>query len=83
MTTTNTIAFEINNGRTLTLTQEKFDGAVTVSHVKPNGEVDMEWPYAPRKISPDQFVMLMNLYSYIMDNDVRNDFVNPYGKNKE
>ena len=28
-------------------------------------------------------VMLVNYYKYIKDNDIKNDFVNPSGKNKE
>lgn len=35
------------------------------------------------EISAGDFVMLINLYRYIKDNDIQNDFINPYGKNKE
>ena len=35
------------------------------------------------EISAGDFVMLINLYKYIKDNDIQNDFINPYGKNKE
>jgi hypothetical protein len=27
--------------------------------------------------------MLLNLYRYIKDNDIQNDFINPNGANKE
>lgn len=35
------------------------------------------------EISVGDFVMLINLYRYIKENDIQNDFINPYGKNKE
>lgn len=35
------------------------------------------------EISAGDFVMLINLYRYIKENDIQNDFINPYGKNKE
>ena len=28
-------------------------------------------------------VMLINLYRYVINNDIQNDFINPNGKNKE
>lgn len=35
------------------------------------------------EISAGDFVMLINWYKYIKGNDIQNDFINPYGKNKE
>ena len=35
------------------------------------------------EISAGDFVMLINWYRYIKDNDIQNDFINPHGKNKE
>lgn len=35
------------------------------------------------EISAGDFVMLINWYRYIKDNDVQNDFINPYGNTKE
>lgn len=35
------------------------------------------------EISAGDFVMLINLYKYIKDNDIQNDFINYHGKNKE
>ena len=35
------------------------------------------------EISAGDFVMLINWYKYIKDNDIKNDFINPHGKNKE
>ena len=52
------IAFEVNNGGTLALTQEKHDGAVRVEVRFTDGD--------GRKfaISAGDFVMLMNYYQY-------------------
>ena len=35
------------------------------------------------EISAGDSVMLINLYKYIKDNDIQNDFINYHGKNKE
>ena len=35
------------------------------------------------EISAGDFVMLINWYKHIKGNDIQNDFINPYGKNKE
>lgn len=69
------ITFDVNNQRKLEFTQEKHDGNVIVNGIDHNGNVDRT-----RTISNGQFVMLYNLYVYILDNDIKNDFVNPYGK---
>lgn len=52
--------------------QKDHDGTVIVSSA---GREDY--------ISNGDMVMLMNLYRYIKDNDIQNDFINPYRKNKE
>ncbi len=67
------ITFDINNNTTLTFEQEKHDGNVFVKSDKDIKDI----------ITPGDFVMLLNLYSYIKDNDIQNDFINPYGKNTE
>lgn len=66
------LSFNTNNNRKLTVSQSVHDGNVTVTR----GNV-ME------TITAGDFVMLLNLYSYIVDNDIQNDFINPYGKNAE
>ncbi len=66
------ITFNINNNRKLTIAQSVHDGNVTLTR----GNV-ME------TITAEDFVMLLNLYSYIKDNDIQNDFINPHGKNTE
>ena len=68
----NMITFNANNNKQLTVSQSVHDGDVTVTR----GNV-ME------TITAGDFVMLLNLYSYIVDNDIQNDFINPYGKNEK
>lgn len=82
------IGFELNNQLMGSVTQRKYDQEVTYTVYKtvkdcedtvcPMQEVDRV-----RTIPIGQFVMLLNLYAYIIDNDIQNDFINPYGKNKE
>ena len=71
------ITFDVNNGQTLQFAQSSHDGLVMVSRKQPNGKTE-----AAELIPPGQFVMLWNLYRYIMDNNVRNDFINPNGRNE-
>lgn len=66
------LSFNTNNNRKLTVSQSVHDGSITVTR----GNV-ME------TITAGDFVMLLNLYSYIMDNDIQNDFINPHGNNTE
>ena len=56
----------------LTLEQQEQDGAIDVTHY---GE--------KYTISPADMVMLLNLYQYIKERDIYNDFINPSGKNRE
>lgn len=72
------INFKVNNGDTLVLTQENNDGKVNVARTDRKGNIDYQYD-----ISAGDFTMLLALYRYIKDNDIRNDFINPYGKNKE
>ena len=70
-TTRGLLEFNTNNGRTLYLHQYAPDGNVIVTgadnaYVIPNGD----------------FVMLLNLYRYVKDGDIQNDFINPNGKNR-
>lgn len=69
------ISFDINNGRRLELVQRKHDSDVYIhkfcGDVKEYGNT----------IPAGDMVMLINLYFYIMDNDIQNDFINPYGSN--
>lgn len=67
------LSFNVNNNNKLTVSQSVHDGNVIVTHGNGNTEI----------ITAGDFVMLLNLYTYIKDNDIQNDFINPYGKNKE
>lgn len=68
--------YDVNNGGTLELVQRGHDGTVMImgtnSHLSktqyiPNGDM----------------VMLINLYRYVKDHDIQNDFINPNGKNHD
>lgn len=65
--------FNVNNKRIMEVTQAKNDGEVKISI---NGD-------ELATISTGDFVMLINLYQYIKNNDIQNDFINPYGKNRD
>ena len=71
------LTYDVNNGQTLILTQEKHDGDVTL--VRGDGGIRIP----ERTIPPGDMVMLLNLYRYIKDHDIQNDFINPFGRNKE
>lgn len=68
------LTYDVNNGGTLELIQRGHDGTVLI---------------ADDSMSKTEFipacdmVMLINLYRYVKDNDVQNDFINPNGKNHE
>lgn len=71
------IEIEVNNGQTLFLTQVSKDGDVVLHRW------DGETMQFERLIQAGNMVMLLNLYRYVKDNDIHNDFINPDGKNKE
>lgn len=71
------IILEVNNGGTLFLTQVSRDGDTMLS--KYDGD-RMTYETA---IPAGDMVMLLNLYRYVKENDIQNDFINPYGKNRE
>lgn len=71
----NKITFDINNQQVLELMQPEHDDRVFVTRVRPNGSYENTYT-----ISNGEFVMLLNLYRYIKENDIQNDFINPYGK---
>ena len=75
------LSYDVNNAQTLTLSQERHDGPVTVEITNPKGVVE----YAGDRytIQPGDMVMLLNLYRHIKDCDIRNDFINPYGRTEE
>lgn len=67
------LTYEVNNGNKLELIQRGHDGTVLISD---DSMSKTEF------IPPGDMVMLINFYRYIKDNDIQNDFINPYGKNK-
>lgn len=69
--------FNVNNKGVLTVDQSSPDAAVTVAITK-DGKTENNYT-----ISNGDFVMLLNLYKYIKDNDIQNDFINYHGKNHD
>lgn len=65
------ISFDVNNGEKLNILQERHDGNVRVNINDNHGYY----------ISAGDFVMLLNYYRYVKDNDIQNDFINFNGKN--
>ena len=71
------LEFEINNKGILTVEQSSPDAAVTVAIIR-DGKAENNYT-----ISNGDFIMLLNLYRHIKDNDIQNDFINYHGKNHE
>ena len=69
--------FNTNNNGILRAEQTTPDGGILITREE-NGTTEYI-----EEISAGDFVMLLNMYRYIKDNDIQNDFINPYGKNKE
>lgn len=77
------ITYNVNNGRTLELLQRKRDGEVTVIHRNARGEDEAIRRSELDTIPAGDMVMLINFYNYVKRYDIKNDFINPNGKNKE
>lgn len=74
----NTLSFKTNNNGILNMMQLEIDGKVIVKRLeKDNGYKTIT------TIPAGDMVMLVNLYKYIKENDIQNDFINPNGKNIE
>ena len=69
--------FNVNNNGVLRVEQTTPDSGILITREE-NGATERV-----EEISAGDFVMLINLYKYIKSNDIQNDFINPYGKNKE
>lgn len=74
----NTLSFKTNNNGIMNMIQQTIDGKVIVKRL----EKDKSYKTITT-IPAGDMVMLVNLYKYIKENDIQNDFINPYGKNKE
>ena len=70
------LSFKVNNNRKLCVSQLCPNGQITV-YTTGN---ESEKLYI---ISAGDFVMLLNLYRHIKNNDIQNDFINLHGANKE
>lgn len=74
----NTLSFKVNNNGILNMIQHELDGKVVIKRLEKNKRYKKI-----AEISAGDMVMLVNLYKYIKDNDIQNDFINPGGKNKQ
>lgn len=57
------------------------NGVLKVSQNCPDFKVEVTTPSNNYIVSAGDFVMLLNYYKYIKDNDIQNDFINYHGKN--
>ena len=73
----NTLSFKINNNGIMNIIQHEIDGKVIVKRL----EKDKGYKTITT-IPAGDMVMLVNLYKYIKENDIQNDFINPHGKNE-
>ena len=71
------IELKVNNVQTLFLTQVSKDGDTVLSVW--DGENDT---YAGT-IPVADLVMLLNFYYHVKGNDIKNDFINPYGRKEQ
>ena len=69
------IELDINNGRTMQLAQQDYNGTITfTTYATKEGAIENEM-----HISPGDMVMLLNYYRYIKGNNIKCDFINPTG----
>ena len=78
----NTLSYNVNNGNTMKLVQREHDGSVLIIKEDSKGNHE-NMPDTEAFISAGDMVMLVNYYRYIKGNDIKNDFINPNGKNNE
>lgn len=74
------IEVKINNNGTLRVRQtetDKIRNGIALEHIDDKGDV-----YRRDLINEGDFVMLMNYYCYVVDNDYKDDFINPNGLNE-
>ena len=73
----NTLSFKTNNNGIMNMIQHELDGKIVVKRL----EKDKGYKTIT-SIPAGDMVMLINMYKYIKENDIQNDFINPHGKNK-
>ena len=74
----NRLTAQTNNGEMLVFFQAEDDATIHVNRWDDKGNAEHT-----ASIATTDFIMLYNLYRYIKENDIRNDFINPNGKTKE
>ena len=60
------IKLEVNNGRSIELTQERSDGNINVDVLESNGDVDYYYT-----ITPADMTMLLNYYQHQKDHGLQ------------
>ena len=74
----NTLSFKVNNNGIINMIQQIVDGVVIVKCLEEKKRCK-----TMTVIPAGDMVMLINLYKYIKENDIQNDFINPNGENTE
>lgn len=74
----NTLSFKTNNNGILNMIQHELDGKVIAKRL----EKDKGYKQIT-EIPAYDMIMLVNMYKYIKEYDIQNDFINPNGKNKD
>lgn len=77
----NKLTYFVNNNGTMEISQSEPDGKAVIHTFHDYN--DFSDKTNDIEISNGDMVMLINLYRYIKENDIQNDFINPYGKNWE
>jgi len=71
----NRLTCQTNNGEMLVLTQFTDDAPVHVNKWSENGDAEHTVT-----IPSEDLLMLINLYKYVKEYNIKNDFINPNGK---
>lgn len=71
----NKLTFFVNNNGTMEISQDKPDESVILRTFHSHEDYDTKVA-----ILPGDMVMLMNLYRYVKENDIYNEFINPSGR---
>ncbi|WP_368273574.1 hypothetical protein [Enterocloster bolteae] len=77
------ITFDANNQGIISLEQIKHDGKVVLTTAFPKEGKMVVDEFCSKEISNGDFVMLLNYYTYVKKNNIRNSFINPCGTNTD
>lgn len=69
------ISFNANNNQKIEISQFEHDDSVLVHTENSKGIQINEY-----EITNGDFVMLLNYYKFVKENNIQCDFINPYGK---